>query len=42
MDPYVVCSLIVDTTLLDTSKFKDLADHYKAWKEFIAVTPIEM
>jgi glutamine synthetase len=42
IDPYVVGALICDTTLLDVSLFKDLHDQFIAWREWRAVTNIEM
>lgn len=31
IDPYVVCALIADTTLLKESKAKPMIDHVRAW-----------
>lgn len=42
IDPYVVTSLIVDTTLLDKSLFEPLQNHYNIWKEWRTNTYIDM
>lgn len=42
IDPYVVCALIADTTLLDDSLANPILDAYKRWKDWRAVTNIEM
>jgi len=41
IDPYVVCALICDTTLLDDSLAKPMLDAYKKWQEWRKVTNIE-
>lgn len=33
MDPYLVCAMIADTTLLEKSKVYPLVAHFKKWKE---------
>jgi glutamine synthetase len=42
IDPYVVAALIIDTTLLEGDDFKNLEKHYNTWREWRAVTNIEM
>jgi len=32
MDPYVACSVLVDTVCLDSKMFGDLARHYDQWR----------
>lgn len=42
IDPYIIGSLIVDTTCLDDSKFGPLYEHYKKWVEWKKVTIMEL
>jgi len=32
MDPYVACSLLVDTICLESKMFEALATHYDTWR----------
>lgn len=41
MDPYVVCALIADTTLLEESLSAGLVEHYRAWSEWKSHETIE-
>jgi glutamine synthetase len=31
MDPYIVCSIIADTSLVEPTAAKPMLDHYEAW-----------
>lgn len=42
IDPFVACSILVDTTLLSESKIEPLRKHYRAWKAFAAATTFEV
>lgn len=33
IDPYLVCSIIADTALLEISMIKPLLNHYRRWKD---------
>jgi glutamine synthetase len=41
IDPYVVSSIIVDTTLVEHSEIQPLYEHYKAWRDWKQVTHLE-
>lgn len=42
IDPYVVSSIIFDTTVLEESQADGLVKHYKTWTEWLKTAPIEM
>jgi glutamine synthetase len=41
IDPYVVSSIIYDTSVLAESQAQPMVDHYKAWVEWRKTAPIE-
>jgi len=41
IDPYVVCSILADTTLLDETLAEPLLEAYKAWKKWLETAHIE-
>jgi glutamine synthetase len=41
IDPYVVCAMIADTTLLDVSLAQPLLDSYKEWRKWKLEAHIE-
>jgi len=41
IDPYVVSSMIYDTTILENSLAKPMVDHYAAWTKWLETANIE-